>query len=133
MIQVTVPIYYTVSKGEIVLAGLNWYRNVHYAVNNKIKKFVCGIVLENVDGEPMLGVKIHVHFKIFFKRRGSDGGNVRSVIEKYVLDAIKKAELIVDDNFEVIVSDSSEYFHDKTHPRAEIILMKMEDRKFIFQ
>jgi len=105
------------------MLGLNFYRNAHYTVNDKAKKFVTGIVEESIEGDPILGSPIHVHYKIYLKRRGSDGGNVRSVIEKYVLDAIKKVEYIEDDNFEIIVTSSDEYHHDKAFPRCEVLLL----------
>jgi len=124
MIEVVVPIYYKQSKKKTVLVGLNWYRNVHYNTNNNAKIFYSGIVNDFIDGKPILEGKIHVHYKIFLKRKGSDGGNVRSVIEKYVLDAVKQAKYIKDDTADIIVSDSSEYFYDKEYPRAEITFTK---------
>tara|TARA_R110002096_G_scaffold101463_4_gene224305 strand:- start:52 stop:474 length:423 start_codon:yes stop_codon:yes gene_type:complete len=130
MIQVTVPIYYKKSKKETVMLGLNFYRNIHYSVNDKAKKFITGVVEDNIEGDPILGVPIHVHYKVYLKRRGSDGGNVRSVIEKYVLDAVKKFEYIKDDNFEIVVTSSDEYHHDKTFPRCEVLLLnKITEKK----
>jgi hypothetical protein len=129
MINITVPIYYKQTKKKTVLVGLNWYRNVHYAVNDKTKKFYASLVKDNVDGTPILEGTIHVHYKIYLKRKGSDGGNVRSVIEKYVLDAIKSAEYIIEDNANIIVTDSSEYHYDKKFPRAEIVLLNKETEK----
>lgn len=126
MIEIVVPIYYKQSKKKTVLVGLNWYRNVHYNTNNNAKIFYSEIVNDFIDGKPILEGKIHVHYKIFLKRKGSDGGNVRSVIEKYVLDAVKQAKYITDDTADIIVSDSSEYFYDKKYPRAEITFTKKE-------
>jgi len=126
MIEIVVPIYYKQSKKKTVLVGMNWYRIAHYQVNNKAKIFYSEIVNDFIDGKPILEGKIHVHYKIFLKRKGSDGGNVRSVIEKYVLDAVKQAKYITDDTADIIVSDSSEYFYDKKYPRAEITFTKKE-------
>ena len=120
MINVTVPIYINVSKKKVSLMGLNWYRNAHYQVLDKSKKEYLSLVDLDIDGDPIMDGTIHVHFKIFLKRKGSDGGNIRSVIEKFVLDAVKKLGYIVDDHAEIIVSDSSEYHFDKDFPRAEI-------------
>ncbi len=106
--------------------GLNWYRNSHYITNNNAKKFYLSVVEDFIEGEPILEGTIHVHYKIFLKRKGSDGGNVRSVIEKYVLDAIKTSGYITDDTADIIVSDSSEYHYDKKYPRAEITLTKKD-------
>lgn len=124
MVEVTVPIYYKQNKKKTSLMGLNWYRNAHYLTSNNAKKFYAEVVNDFIEGEPILEGTIHVHYKIFLKRKGSDGGNVRSVIEKYVLDAIKTSGYITDDTADIIVSDSSEYHYDKKFPRAEITLTK---------
>ena len=127
MITVTVPIYYKQTKKKTVMLGLNWYRNVHYAVNDKAKKFISSLIEDTIEGEPLLDGPLHLHYKIYLKRKGSDGGNVRSVIEKYALDGIKAAGYIEDDHADIIVSDSAEYFWDKKFPRAEITITKKQE------
>ena len=89
-------------------------------VTNKVKSFICSIINEQIDGEPIMEGKLHVHYNIYLKRKGSDGGNVRSVIEKFALDGIIQAGMIKDDTADIIVSDSSNYYYDKTNPRCEI-------------
>jgi len=126
MIKVVLPIYFKQSKKKTVLLGLNWYRNVHYQVNNKAKLFISELIEDTVEGEPILDKPIHVHYKVYLKRKGSDGGNIRSVMEKYALDGLKKAKYITEDNAQVIISDSSEYFIDKDFPRCEIILTEAQ-------
>ena len=128
-INLSLPIYYHKNKKQTVLAGLNWYRNVNYHLNNSIKKFIAEIINESVEGEPILDSKIHVHYDIYFKRKGTDGGNVRSVMEKFALDGIKTAGMIADDTFDIIVSSSDEYFYDKEHPRIEIKLTRVLNEK----
>ena len=66
--------------------------------------------------------KVKIGYKIYLKRKGSDGGNVRSVIEKFVLDAFTKLNVIKDDNASIVVGDKAEYFFDKENPRAEITI-----------
>ena len=127
MIEVVVPIYYKQTKSKVVMVALNWYRNVHYLTNNKAKMFYNSLIADTIEGEPILEGEIHVHFKIFWKRRGVDGGNIRSIIEKYALDGIIDAGYIIDDNVEIITSDSSEYLQDKKYPRAEITLTKKDE------
>jgi hypothetical protein len=127
VITVVLPIYVKQTKKKTILAGLNWYRNIHYQTNNKIKQFYSSLIEDTIEGEPILDGEIHVHYKIYLKRKGSDGGNIRSVIEKYALDGIKKAEYIIDDHAGIITSDSSEYHYDKEYPRAEITLTKKID------
>lgn len=129
MIEVRIPIYYNVNKKKAVLAGLNWYRNAHFQVTAKVKKFVTGIIDDNIEGEPVLEGKVHVHFKVYLKRKGSDGGNVRAVMEKFALDGIVKAGMLKDDTAEIIVTDSSEYHYDKDFPRCEITIFDKEKDK----
>lgn len=102
--------------------GLNWYRNAHFMVLNKAKKFIHSVVEDTIDGDPILEGEIHAHYKVYIKRRGTDGGNIRSVAEKFALDAIKAAGYISDDTADIIISDSSEYFFDKEYPRVEVTL-----------
>lgn len=122
MITVTVPIYFNQTRKKTILLGLNWYRNAHFLILNKAKTHIASIVKSDIIGEPILNGTIHVHFRIYLRRKGTDGGNIRAVIEKFVLDGIKKAGYISEDNADIIVSDSSEYLFDKENPRAEITL-----------
>lgn len=108
------------------MLGLNWYVNVNYHTNNAAKIWITGLVGEDLDPKLKgLTPPIHVHYKIYLERKGSDGGNVRSVIEKYVLDAFKAHGMIPDDNFEMVVSDSSEYHLDRENSRAEITISEI--------
>ena len=100
-ITVTVPIYFKKNKTKTVLLGMNWYRNAHYSELARAKKFISGVVKDFVDGGPILEGTIHVHYKIYWKRAGTDGGNVRSVIEKFVLDAIQEENLIENDHIKI--------------------------------
>jgi hypothetical protein len=126
VIKLTLPIYFKQSKKKTVLMGLNWYRNAHFQVLNKAKKFVLSVTEDTIEGEPILDGEIHAHYKVFYKRKGTDGGNIRSVIEKFALDAIKRVGYILDDHAGIITSDSSEYALDKEFPRAEITLTKKQ-------
>lgn len=126
MITVKVPIYININKKKVTLMGLNHYRNAHFRVLDKCKKEYLSLVDLDIEGEPILEGTIHAHFEIYLKRKGTDGGNVRAVIEKFVLDAIKSLGYIKDDHAGIIVSDSSEYHFDKEFPRAVITLTKKD-------
>lgn len=118
----TVPIYYQQTKKKKVLVGLNWYRNAHFQVLNNAKKRYGWLIKPQMMSGFKFTKKVHIHYDIYLKRKGSDGGNVRSIIEKFVLDAFVKNGLIKDDNFEIVISDSACYYHDKDNPRAEITI-----------
>ena len=126
-ISFTVPIYANVNKTKKVLVAMNWYRNAHYIVSNNIKKFYRQVVHTELKGKRMTLVgRLHINYEIYIGRRGTDGGNVRSVIEKFVLDALKKEGIIRDDSFEDIVSDSSQYFLDRDNSRADITIKELD-------
>ena len=124
----TVPIYANVSKKKKILVNMNWYRNAHYMVSNNVKKLYKKIVHDVFKNRNVqLKGRIHISFSIYIKRRGSDGGNIRSVIEKFVLDALKDEGVIKDDTFEDIVSDNAAYFLDRINPRCDIIIKEIKD------
>jgi len=120
----TVPIYWQQTKKKTVLVGMNWYRNCHFMALNKAKKDYYGIILSQGQRKPLKS-PIHIEYKVFLKRRGSDGGNVRAVIEKFVLDALVKCNVIEDDTSNIVVSDTSKYFLDKDKPRTEITVREI--------
>ena len=65
----------------------------------------------------------HFHYKIYVANKRTDGGNVRSIIEKFFLDALVENKILENDTIDFISKDSSEYFIDKNNPRAEIYLL----------
>jgi len=127
MIKIELPIYYK-TKTKTYLVGLNEYRNLHFQILNKIKKYYHQLIIQKLKDckiEKIQFKKVHLSYKIYLKRGGTDGGNVRSVIEKFYLDAIKDYGLIENDTFEFVISDNAEYFKDKLNPRAEIEVKKV--------
>lgn len=121
-LELTLPIYHTFTfktkKDKKVLIGLNWYRNVHYITNNNVKKEFHKLVNEQYDGQKFN--KAHIHYKVYVRTRNTDGHNIRSIIEKYVLDGLVHLEAIVDDSLDYVVSSSSEFHLDKDNPRIEV-------------
>lgn len=119
----TVPIYYEIEyktkKNKTILVGLNWYRNCHFHLNNKVKHFYHNLIVEQYDNNP-IETPCKPHFAIYLKRKGTDGHNVRSIIEKYVYDALVECGAIPDDTPEYIASGSWECSYDKDNPRCEI-------------
>ena len=125
-LKFTVPIYYLnkfkTKPDENLLIWMNWYRNVHYTTNNKIKqhyKTLCPISNKKFD-------KATVHYDVYLKDMRTDGPNVRSVIEKYVLDWLISRWIIKDDNLNIIIWDSARYYLDKENPRCEITLKSID-------
>jgi len=122
--KLILPIYYEqvfkTKKNKMILVGMNNYRNWHYILSNKIKSHYCSLIKSQYDGSKFENPL--VHYKIYAKRRGVDGGNIRSVIEKFVLDGLVEVGAIPNDTIDYIDEDRSNYSIDKDNPRAEIYL-----------
>lgn len=128
MISLTLPVYMKKNKKTSVLLGMNWYRNAHFFELGKIKKNFHEIVAEQcADQKPLRG-KVRVRYRIFLKRLGTDGGNVRSVIEKFTLDGLVKNCMIDEDDFSTVTGgDGDEYELDRDNPRAEVEIYQKEE------
>lgn len=74
---------------------------------------------------------IRVEYHVYVQKKGTDGSNIRSVLEKFVLDWIVSAGIIKDDNIDFLASDTSFYYYDKEYPRFEIhIFWNKVDKKY---
>ena len=124
------PIYYTIEKktkaNKTFLVNMNWYRNAHYQILNKVKIHYHDFVREQYKGE-QFDDKVSVHYKIYVGRKGTDGGNIRSIIEKFVLDGLISVGAIKNDTIDYIAKDSSEYALDRENPRAEVYVKDEND------
>ncbi len=124
--KITLPIYYIrkfkSKASEKSLIGLNWYRNAHYRVSNETKKLYHKRVKELIGDNKFNRVKIK--YTVYVARKGTDGGNVRSIIEKFFLDGLVECGAIPDDDILHVIGDSSEYFIDLKNPRIEIEIIE---------
>ena len=119
------PIYWMQTKKKKVLLSLNWYRNSHFTTNNRCKKAYHEMVEDIVKDIRYVG-KVRIHYDIYVARKNTDGGNIQSVIEKYVLDGLVKTGTIESDTVEYVVGSSSNYYVDKENPRIEITIKKVK-------
>jgi len=120
-LEITVPIHWQQTKKKRVMVALNWYRNAHFMVLNNAKKHFNNLVSEQLNNEKF-EAEVHVHYKVFVGRVNTDGGNIQSIIEKFVLDSLVKNKVIPDDTFDIVSSSSSEYHLDRKNPRVEITI-----------
>jgi len=122
MIKLTFPIYYVqefkTKPSKTFLVGLNWYRNAHHMLSNKVKAHYHELVLEQVLGRRFGKVKLH--YKVYAGRNGTDGHNIRAVMEKFICDGLVECGALEDDSIEFLKGDTSEYFIDKLNPRIEV-------------
>lgn len=128
MIKITLPIYYDfvfkTKKPKRILVGLNWYRNAHHRVSNDVKSHYHGLVKMAIGTNRFNRIKLI--YRVYAGRKGTDGSNIRSVLEKFVLDGLVEAGAIPDDNIDYVIGDSSEYYIDKDNPRIEIEIIEQK-------
>ena len=103
---------------------MNWYRNAHFHELNNAKKLYNDLVAIQISGVKIPS-KFIVKYTIYMQNRRGDGGNVRAVIEKFVLDALIKCGVIVDDRYSFLQHDEAYYFLDRSNPRAEIQIIEV--------
>ena len=126
--EIVLPIYTNTSKNKKVLMSLNWYRNSHYGIKDKVKKHYHEIVFEQLRGakkpfEKRIGVK----YQLWYKRGDCDLMNVVSVLDKFLLDALVQAGMIKDDNVNKYISCYAEVGgKDSENPRLVCIIEEVE-------
>lgn len=123
--KIELPIYHDVSFNKQILIGMNWYRNANHFEANAVKDYYHNYIWVLLLKEKTLFTKVHVSYIIYVKSSNTDGPNIRAVIEKFFLDALKKCGNIKDDNVKIVVSDDSKYFIDKDNPRAVIEVIQL--------
>lgn len=101
---------------------MNWYRNAHYLVSNKVKSHYHELVEEQIRSEKFK--KIKLEYRVYVGRRNTDGHNIRAVIEKFFLDGMVEGGHLPDDSIDYVIGDSSFYFIDKENPRIEINIIE---------
>lgn len=118
------------------LLGLNWYTQASntFSKNGKtttgvagVKKVIHQLIIDNKDAilaecpdwNPVhTDYGFHVAYKVYAKRLGSDGHNIRSCMEKMILDGVEEAGLI--DNDKYVYTTESEFYLERENPRIEL-------------
>jgi len=130
---ITLPIYYTqyfkTKPSKNILVGLNWYRNAHHFLSNTIKHHYHDLISKEVKGIKF--DKIKLKYKIYISRNGTDGHNIRSIMEKFFLDGLVENKVIEDDSTPKYVAGDygTEYFLDKENPRMEIEIYEIKKER----
>lgn len=145
MLEITVPIYtrdLNPRAKHQKLMGMNWYshacnvfkvngkRNTESALTKKLFNELIAqnktAILAGVEEDlTQAGFGYHVHYDVYLGRKGSDGHNVRSVIEKYMLDALEEAGIIENDKF--VYSTSSKFYLERDNPRCTLTITKLKE------
>ena len=126
--EIILPIYINTSKNKKVLMSLNWYRNSHYGIKDKVKKQYHEIVYEQLRGaRKPFDKRIGVKYQLWYKRGDCDLMNVVSVLDKFLLDALVQAGMIKDDNVNKYISCHAEVGgKDSKNPRLVCIIEEVE-------
>lgn len=117
-IILTCPLYVDLprktKKDKRVYINMNSYRNLHFLVNNQVKKMYLEAVREQLEGV-VIQTPVEVTYKVYKKTaRRLDKMNVVAITSKYLLDAITELGCWEDDNDE--------------HVKTEVILPTELDR-----
>lgn len=126
-IKIISPLYIDLprktKKDKRVYINLNAYRNLHFLVNNQVKKMYLQAIREQINSK-VIETPVTISYKVYKPtKRRLDKMNVIAVTSKYLLDAITELECWEDDNDEFVKTETilpTEY--DKGNGRVEIII-----------
>ena len=86
------------TKDKRIYINMNSYRNLHYLVNNQVKKMYLEAVREQLEGLT-IQTPVDITYKVYKKpSRRLDKMNVVAITSKYLLDAITELGCWEDDN-----------------------------------
>ena len=86
------------TKDKRIYINMNSYRNLHYLVNNQVKKMYLEAVREQLEGLT-IQTPVDITYKVYKKTsRRLDKMNVVAITSKYLLDAITELGCWEDDN-----------------------------------
>lgn len=68
--------------------------------------------------------KIKLIYRVYAARNGTDGHNIRAVIEKFFMDGLVECGAIKDDSIAYVLGDTSEYYIDRDNPRIDIEIIE---------
>ena len=110
-----------IRKKKNFFLNLNSYNRWHFQEKNQLKKLFKITILKDVrELKPI--EKCEITFKIFYPtKRLFDLDNVGSVLSKFTHDVLTEAEIIPDDNYQVVSKLTFEFGGiDAINPRAEV-------------
>lgn len=110
-----------IRKKKNFFLNLNSYNRWHFQEKNQLKKLFKISIIKNVrELKPI--EKCEITFKIFYPtKRLFDLDNVGSVLSKFTHDVLTEAEIIPDDNYQVVSKLIFEFGGiDAINPRAEV-------------
>ena len=108
------------SGGRRIYLNLNWYRNVHFQINNQAKLQYKTEMLPQLSRLARLTWPVKIKYR-YYLRQKCDVGNIHAVVEKFFLDVLVAMGKLPDDNIQYVVGASYIVAGiDRKNPRAEI-------------
>lgn len=130
--MIVLPIYWVNekvrAKSTTHLVGANFFRNAHFHVKNKMKQDYHELVAREVNSNAVAPVtgEYTLEIDIYYKNVSSDGSNVASLIEKFVLDALQETGTVEQDSVRYHLGTTWKVAgKDKENPRAEVKVIKV--------
>jgi hypothetical protein len=127
-IRLRLPIYWECKGKKPVLVGMNWYRNAHYYLQNKVKKHYHELVRELLKFQEIYIFDRHLTFNrcrvsyvLWYKNPASDMMNVVACLDKFILDALQKLGNLDNDavkNYDMM--EARVGGRDRLNPRLEV-------------
>ena len=126
------PLRVAISKKKDFILNLNNYRGTHFRVLAKAKRVYTELMLTGqLVGQPgMLAAELF--YTLYPKtRRLTDIDNVISVHQKFFQDAMVKAHMIPDDDYNQVIKNTQMPVIevDKFNPRVEILIRPLEGKE----
>ena len=116
-----------IRKKKNFFLNLNSYNRWHFQEKNQLKKLFKISIIKNVrELKPI--EKCEITFKIYYPtKRLFDLDNIGSVLSKFTHDVLTEAEIIPDDNYQVIRKLTFEFGGiDLENPRAEVTIKEIK-------
>lgn len=114
------------TKDKRIYINMNSYRNLHYLVNNQVKKMYLEAVREQLEGLT-IQTPVEITYKVYKKTsRRLDKMNVIAITSKYLLDAITELGCWEDDNDEHVKTETilpTEL--DRANSRVEVTIISI--------
>lgn len=102
--QFELPVYFVqefkTKKSKAWLCSMNWYRNAHWSLQDKVKVHYDDLVKKILNDAllPESLLSYEVRYTYFYKNINSDTPNVCSLMSKFVNDTLQDMGVIVNDN-----------------------------------
>lgn len=128
-IRLELPVYLNVTKKKRVLINMNWYRNAHYQVSNKVKGEYHKLITAKLGQiKEKITKGYEIHYRYYYKSVVSDLTNVTSVIDKFLNDSLQELGIVENDNVKYLRKIVCEVGgQDKENPRLEIEIREIEN------